>query len=204
MNVWFTRSNGESDHNNPANARFVPGEPPTFPVVIFDYRLACLEHGFARIGWPGTGDLRDRGWVERGKIVYEADRFKPHFRRYLAAFAAIKTGDLVLIPAGGAKYEVHLGLVVQRRGLQGEPSSRGARIAAYYYHHDLRSGHCFENAHRVDVRWARDEAGVYAAHVVRELGGLWPRAFGPVKAGHQHALRLASDVGLLQVTSDDQ
>ena len=65
MNIWFVRSNGNTGHNNPADDNYVPGEPPIFPNREFNYRLKCLDQGFARYGHPNTGDLREKiqqGW----------------------------------------------------------------------------------------------------------------------------------------------
>ena len=56
-NIWFVRSNGDTVHNDPSTPDYVPDEPPEFPKVECNYRLKCLKQGFARIGWPNTGDL---------------------------------------------------------------------------------------------------------------------------------------------------
>ena len=80
MKVWFARSNGNTGHNNPDSSRFVAGEPPDYPETAFNYRAIWLSGGFARIGWPATGDLRLPGWRDTGRAAYAVDEFKDlHF-----------------------------------------------------------------------------------------------------------------------------
>ncbi len=97
MNVWFARCNGETAHNNPATGLYVPGEPPTYPDRKFEYKHECIVGGFARIGWPASGDLRASNWREAALTAYP-DILDEHLT-YLDQFASIQVGDVMLIPA---------------------------------------------------------------------------------------------------------
>jgi hypothetical protein len=57
MNMWFTRSNGDTPLNNPNLLDYVQGEPPEYPKTAYDYHDKCLKQEFARIGWSNIGDL---------------------------------------------------------------------------------------------------------------------------------------------------
>lgn len=193
MNVWFTRCNGETGHNKPGTPRFVPGEPPIFPNRKFNYRDECLKDGFARVGWPASGDLRNPNWRSLAQRAYGAT-MRPHHVRYLEQFREILSGDLVLLPSYALKYEVYLGVVVPpRRSASGHASS-----TAYYYHHDVPTGDWYENAHRVDVDWTPTTEGVRRTFEVPEIGGLWLRGFGGVKTSVAKIMALAKDVGLIR------
>jgi hypothetical protein len=129
MRIWFIRCNGETAHNEPGTLRYVPGEPPTFPRREFNYRDECLCKGFARVGWPGSGDLRDPNWRTNAFRVY-GDLMKPHHVRFLEQFLSIRAGDLVLLPTYAKRYEVHLGIVIPPRRFEGPV--RPHDFAAYY------------------------------------------------------------------------
>ena len=181
--VWFVRSNGETAHADPTDpGLYVPGEPPG----EFDYRERCLELGFARIGWPNTGDLRAWG---RGRLAPGEYDLPSYVRRYLDQFAGICNGDLILIPAGAAKGDVHVGIVTNHNEVSAAPG-----IPAYYYHHDVPNGAPYECAHLVDVRWLREPGGEAIVRRVDRLGGLWLRAFGPVHAAAEQVMRLAAEL----------
>jgi hypothetical protein len=190
MSIWFVRCNGETGHNQPGTARFVPGEPPTFPNREFNYRDDCLCKGFARVGWPGSGDLRNQGWRATASHVY-GSVIQPHHLRFLEQFRDIEIGDIVLLPSYAKRYEVYIGEVVPPRIARAFPRTTGA----YYYYFDVAKGDWFENAHRVDVRWARQEAGLISRFSVPEIGGTWIRGFGQVKTGSSRI------VGLLRSAS---
>ncbi len=122
------------------------------------------------------------------------DNFVPgeHAPRYLAQFATIQVGDIVLIPAVACgQYRVHLGMAVRRGGERRELIHLSPGGSAYYFVSALP----FECAHRVDVSWAADKHGVFHVAQLPELGGLWRRAFGPVRRGRDRALFLARDFG---------
>lgn len=193
MSVWFIRCNGGTAHNQPGTARFVPGEPPRFPGREFNYINQCLEKGFARVGWPAAGDLREPQWRARASAVYGA-MLKAHHVRYLERFVRIVGGDLVLLPTSARKrYEVHVGVVIQPKRPQ--PEGTGT---AYYYYFDIQARDWYDNAHRVDVEWAKREDGRPRSFDIPEIGGTWIRGFGEVKAGRERVVRLARDSGLLR------
>lgn len=192
MRVWFIRCNGETAHNEPNTALFVPGEPPRFPDRKFNYRNACLEKGFARVGWPATGDLRDVKWRDRAMSAYGA-MMRKHHVRLLEQFFLIDVGDLVVLPSYKKQYEVHIGVVIS----PWRPQS-GRTGAAYYYYVDIEAGDWYDTAHRVDVRWARRDKGRPSLFDIPEIGGIWRRAFGEVKAGCERTVQLARDSGLIR------
>lgn len=193
MNIWFIRCNGETAHNQPGTSRFVPGEPPRWPSREFNYHDKCLEDGFARYGLPAAGDLREPRWRTRVRSAY-GSLFQPHQGRYLEQFAAINSGDLILLPAYTRRYDVHLGIVVPPR----QPARAGRWRTAYYYHYDIQNREWFDCAHRVDVDWARLPDGRPMVHDIPEIGGTWLRAFGEVKAAREHVLRLAKAYDLIR------
>jgi hypothetical protein len=193
MRVWFIRSNGETAHNEPGTPGFVPGEPPQFPKREFNYRDECLCKGFARVGWPAAGDLRHSDWRGRALHAY-ANMMREHHLHFLEQFVEIEPGDVVLVPTYQTRYQVYLGVVVRPR----RPEVHLDGIApAYYYHFDIAAGDWFDNAHRVDVRWARPPEGLFQVFDIPEIGGTWIRGFGEVKAGKERILRLAQTADLL-------
>ena len=185
MRIWFIRCNGETGHNQPGTARFVPGEPPTFPNRQFNYRDDCLCKGFARVGWPGSGDLRNEKWRATASRVY-GSVIQQHHLRLLERFREIAVGDIVLLPTYAKRYEVHIGEVIAPRFAPTSPQITGP----YYYYFDVANGDWFENAHRVDVRWARPQAGLFLRFSVPEIGGTWIRGFGQVKTGSSRIVKL--------------
>lgn len=192
MRIWFVRCNGYTAHNQPGSRFFVEGEPPTFPETKFNYKDECLTKGFARIGLPATGDLRHPWWRECGRTVYGDEWLTDSKIKEHEQFSSIYVGDLVVLPTDRIRYEVHLGIVV--------PSRMGVSLVApdraYYYFYNIASGDWFENAHRIDVKWARtgDE---FIAFDVPEIGGTWRRAFGQVLAASSRVIDLAEKAGLL-------
>ena len=197
MAVWFVRSNGVTCHNDPScSDLFVQGEAPSFPEKAFDYREKCLAEGFARIGWPNVGDLRRLGHGQLAVGGYGLTDVEPHVEKYLESFRGIVTGDFLVIPAGGRPGEVHLGKAVLRDRITRELLSIRPGTEAYYFFHDLGNGQWYECSHRVDVLWDRKPDGSFAVHEIPGLGGLWLRAFGPVRKGQDFVLGLASEVGL--------
>jgi predicted HNH restriction endonuclease len=188
MQAWFVRSNGDTQHNYPGSKLFVPGEPPVYPQTAFDYRTVCLEKGFARLGMPGTGDLKKPDWRDclrrvYGKSVHKGDE------RALEQFASIEVGDVVLIPAGRGRNMVHIGIAVSAPG-------GGLGGSAYYYHYDVAHGDWFENAHRVNVLWARQCDG--SATLFKIQGIQYRQKLSRLVAANSSAIAEAKKAGLLE------
>lgn len=195
MNVWFVRSNGKTAHNNPMTPDFVPGEPPMFPETYHNYRQKCLDDGFARLGWPNTGDLRQPGLNRLAINGYTLAGLQDRYRNYLRDFKSILTGDLILIPADVHQYDVHLGVVVRRDRDTREVISREPGISAYYYYHDVANEQWYECAHRVDVLWDQDAEGCFRVHHIEGIA--WRVAFSSVMKGSTTAIELARLANLI-------
>lgn len=189
MDVWFVRSNGETGHNQPGTKLYVPGEPPNFPARVFNHRLDCLAGGFARIGWPASGDLHELGWRVRARDAY--GEITSRHLVYLERFANIRLGDLMVMPAEREKFDVHLGIVIPN----GKRPQARPRSVPYYYHYDVRAGEWYEDAHKVPVLWNRESAGGWAVVSIPHLGGLWPTAFGRVVRAKNEIIDLAKQAG---------
>ena len=195
MAVWFVRSNGDTLHNEPGSTRFVPGERPVFPDKTFNYREECLRDGFARVGWPATGDLRQPNWEERARSVYGSS-WDTRYRKYLAQFATIRTGDVMVMPARAEVGAVHVGAVLLREPETTRILSVRHGLPAYRYFYSPESGARFENAHRVGVLWDAEETGAPGVHVVQGLGGPWRRFFTRLEASSTELVLLAQSLGL--------
>jgi hypothetical protein len=182
MAYWFTTSHGNTCHNEPGTSNYVEGEPPKFPLTLINYREKCLFDGFARIGYPNTGDLMDIG---RGRLASEGYSFfdietiskSSLTQNQLRKFASILAGDYILLPAFEGEFMVHFGIVltVNREVI---PPYINPRPNAYYYYHDVANGAYYECAHRVNVKWCKDENGDFREFYLPEIGGLWRQAFG--------------------------
>jgi hypothetical protein len=186
VDIWFVRCNGTTGHNQPGTRLYVPGEPPKYPEREFRYKSECIIGGFARIGWPGAGDLRAPDWRLKARIAYP-DIADEHLG-YLEAFSAIAVGDLVLIPADRDKGDVRIGIVTE------PPPGRCPHfdgLHPYHYYFDISRGEWFENAHRVSVRWAPRFATLSC------LGRVWPKAFGQVVKGSEEVIAAAAEHSLL-------
>lgn len=195
MNVWFVRANGETVHNGSSIPNYVPGEPPEYPETKHNYRAKCLSEGFARIGWPNTGDLHQPGLNRLAVEGYTFASLESRYQDYLTQFASIRTGDLILLPADAAQYEVHIGVVVLRDRITRQITSRTPGQKAYYYYHDIPNRQWYECAHRVDVAWAADSAGSFS---VRPIEGIaWRLAFSPVVKVKDKAITIAREAYLL-------
>lgn len=176
--LYFVRANGDTSHNEPGTPAFVPGEPPTSPDAYFNYAGYSLTHGFARIGWPDTGDLRSVPAKERARALgYTFASLPQHVRKYLDAFRDIPVGGVVLIPDpdAAAPGTLYVGTVTR----------------PYHYVPD----HPYECAHRVGVAWDRDPAG-WATYSADELGigirgGWWLWAFHRLGGARWSDLRAA-------------
>lgn len=187
MNVWFIRSNGETAHNKPGSKLFVAGELPRFPEQKFNYRLECLQGGFARVGWPAVGDLRIAGWRTRGRDAY-GTAFSSRYIGYLEGFSAIRPRDIVLMPSERSKYDVHIGAVCK-------PTDSSSHTP-YFYQYQAARGDRFENAHRIPVAWARTPSGEWTSINVEGLGGLWLKGFARVDSAKDEVLRHAAEAGI--------
>jgi hypothetical protein len=193
MSVYFVRSNGCSVHSlKDRPEEYVEGEP-TGP---FNYRLKCLEDGFARIGWPNTGDLLQQEARRLAPRGYSLKSISEQHRRYVQQWSDLRVGELVVIPADAEPYEVHLGVVVRRSidTRQEIPAPLGS--PAYYYFHDLPNGDWYECAHRVDVRWQVDSRGVPVVHCFPQIGGTWRRAFSRLSSARSWIEKAAHEAGL--------
>jgi len=121
---------------------------------------------------------------------------KQHHVRFLEQFVSVALGDLVLLPTYQKRYQVYLGIVVRPRRLGN--ADRTQNTVAYYYHFDLAGGDWYDNAHRVDVDWAKPQAGMFSTFDIPEVGGTWIRGFGQVQSGVHRIVRLAESAGLLR------
>ena len=169
------------------------GEPPAFPDRKFNYRKECLDKSFARVGWPGTGDLREPTWQSQARQTYGSMMKRHHFG-YLELFVQIRPGDLVLLPTDRRYCQVHLGIVVPPR----RPKLARAGTPAYYYYFDIPGLNWYENAHRVDVNWAKGADGAHGEFNIPGIGGTWRRGFGQVTAGEPLVIQMAKAAGLLR------
>ncbi len=108
---YFIRANGNTFHNNPDDqARYIPGEPPKYPATEFNAVNYCLRYGVARIGWPGTVDLRPH--VDMDKYLRNYDKkYWVKVRRYLLEFRDIRLGSIVLVPDASASGDIYVGEV---------------------------------------------------------------------------------------------
>jgi hypothetical protein len=193
MNVWFVRSNVDTSHNQPSTPNYVPGEPPDYPVTKFDYRGKCLAEGFARIGWPNTGDLRNMGEGRLAVNGYTFESLDEFSKSCLTEFRLIRTGDLILIPAG-PRHHYHIGVVVLRERYTREISCIRPGLEAYYYYHNIEGGQWYECAHRVDVLWDREPDGSFGVHNIEGVP-YRVRFSGLIEAEHR-AIQVARRVGL--------
>lgn len=199
MDFWFTTSHGDTIHNQPGTPNYVEGEPPQYPLVKINYRVKCLEDGFARIGYPNTGDLNERG---RGRLALNGYSFSnvetvSHSKltqRQLNQFANIKAGDYILIPADEDQYQVHFGSVLTSDKKIVKPYIN-PRIKAYYYYYDIAKGDYYECAHRVNGKWSMDENGEFGVFEVPEIGGIWRQAFGQLHKASERLHNIARNVG---------
>lgn len=181
MKIWFIRTGGDTPLNNPYSPDYVPGEPPEYPKTYYNYREKCLEEGFARIGWPNTGDLREINPKRLAPNGYNFQSIEPIHQKFLLKFKSIKAGDLILIPSIEATYSVYLGiaLTVDKHKV---PPYMNPRPDAYYYYYNLDLGDWYECAHRVNVQWAKDSTGEFTIFQINELESInWRLAFSEVK-----------------------
>ena len=206
MDFWFTTSHGNTCHNQPGNPNYVEGEPPKYPLVEINYREKCLNDGFARIGYPNTGDLNEPG---RGRLAPNGYSFSnvetisksPLTQGQLTKFATIKAGDFILIPANAdeEQYMVHFGMVLSIDKGIFRPYIN-PRPNAYYYYYDIAKGDYYECAHRVNVLWAKDKNGDFGVFHVPEIGGTWRMAFGQLHKATKMLLIIARKAGFFSIT----
>lgn len=180
MNIWFVRSNGETMHNNPNTVDYIPGEPPEYPKREFNYREKCLKQGFARYGWPNTGDLTIENPIRLAPLSYSFQDIDKRYQTYLFKFSSIKAGDLILIPADEDYGDVHLGIALTIDGKKVAPYIE-PRPNAYFYYHNISEGDWYDCAHRINVLWARTEQSEYSIfHIQTIPSTVWILAFSQV------------------------
>jgi hypothetical protein len=199
MDFWFTTSHGFTCHNQPGTPNYVEGEPPQYPLVQINYRQKCIREGFARIGYPNTGDLRQLGHgrlAPKGYSISDVETISGSrfTKNQLNRFANIKAGDYILIPADEEPFQVHLGLVLTNKREIVQPYIH-PRINAYYYYYDLAKGDYYECAHRVNVFWVNNENGDIRVIDVPEIGGIWRMAFGQLQSIPNRLLHLTRIFG---------
>ena len=196
MNIWFTRSGSEyTPLNNPNSLDYVPGEPPIFPKTNYNYRQKCLSDGFARIGWPNTGDLTQKNPVRLAPNGYDFNSIEKNHQLDLKQFSSIRAGDFILIPADEDRGDVHLGIVLTKEKRKVLPYIE-PRPLAYFYYYDIENGDYYECAHRVNVLWAKDGdefAIIHSNEVAQPY--IWNGAFSPVK-NEERIFPLAQEYGL--------
>ena len=195
MKVWFVRANGSSLHGQRGHPLYMPEEKLG---SVFDLTSTCLRNGFARIGWPATGDLNDDNWLKRGIEAYGSEVLNKIHQRYLSQFRRIETADVITMPGFRGKH-VYVGRVVKRLPEDRDQVSYERRVRAYYWHHDPTNEDWFEAAHRVDVLWAIDRQGKFLQFPVSGISGLWQKAFGEVVKGAGDAKKCAREAGLYQI-----
>jgi len=157
---FFICVNGDTAHNNPAETDcYVRNEPPQWPETFFNYADLCLSRGFIRIGWPGTGDLRQFEQIPLRTRCYGS--FKPRVRRYLDEFRRIPQRSIVLMPDKERPGVIYI----------------GETTSAYAHSPELP----IECAHRIRVKWDRRN-GCFATYSATGLQisiqhGFWKYAF---------------------------
>jgi len=193
MECWFTTSHGDTVHNNPETNNYVPGEPPLHTSSrMINYRKECLKKGFARVGWPNTGDLRQdhRGEGRLAPEGYSFSSITGTQQNCLENFSKILAGDFIIIPADEEVGNVHLGIVLTTDKLLIPPYLE-PRPNAYFYHHNISAGDYYECAHRVNVKWAMDVEGDFQRFQISKFGGVWRQPFSHVIQQKDHLFQLA-------------
>jgi len=166
---YFVRANGETLHNNPRRTEaFVAGEPPEYPQTYFNGLSFCFRENIVRIGWPDTGDLRTRDRKGALARAYSLQTVPEHVKGYLETFRSIRPGSVVLVPNKDATGDIYIAQVT----------------SGYDYYHSVPT-HPYEHAHRVGVRWDRDQRNqpiIYHASLlgIPIRGGFWTRAFAVI------------------------
>jgi hypothetical protein len=185
MDYWFTTSHGETEHVDPSTPDYVPGEPHLFPKPNINYREKCLLDGFARVGWPNAGDLKNNYVGRLAPGGYSFQSLEKYKQGYLRNFAAIKAGDYIIIPADSDSHVstgvVHFGFVLSQ-DKKICPPYINPRPDAYYFYHDIANGDYYECAHRVNVKWARNENSEFAEYHIKNMGGIWRKAFSKINS----------------------
>jgi hypothetical protein len=131
---------------------------------------------------PGSGDLRQPQWRQTARTAYPD--IGDEQLQYLADFATVEVGDIMLIPAYRDKFDVRIGVVAA------PPTSRAPAfdgVHAYHYYYDITKGDWFENAHRVSVEWAARFATLSC------LGRVWLKMFGRIVKGSDEVIAAAAE-----------
>jgi len=167
MKYFFVRVNGPTLHDDPCNKEcFVDFEPKAFKRGRYsNYLNYCFENDIVRMGWPDTGDLRIKEREGAKANCYTLLTIKPYVRQYLLDFSSIQPGSIILVPNRDKSGDIYVCEVVQ----------------AYWYD---TSGP-YECAHRVGVKWNRDNIGQPVLYKAEQLGivigGWWLRAFHEIR-----------------------
>lgn len=163
MKFYFVRVNGPTLHDNPKKSDCYVGiEPESFKRHGYsNYLNYCFENDIVRMGWPDVGDLRKDNRSGAKANCYNLFSLKEHIRGYLLAFSLIQPGSILIVPNRDKSGDIYICEVVQ----------------AYWYD---TSGP-YECAHRVGVKWDRDNQGQPILYTAEKLavpiGGWWLRAF---------------------------
>ena len=205
MKFWFTASRGKTCHNQPSSPNYVKGEPPLYPKNEINYRIKCLNEGFARIGYPNTGnlDLNEFGHgrlAPNGYTFTDVDTISKSSltKGQLRKFSTIKAGDIIMMPADKERFQIHFGMVLKKDKMPVMPDA-DHRPNAYYYYYDLAQGDYYECAHRVNVRWAKDGNGRFDVFFIPEIKGTWIKAFGQFDKARYRILQMATEAGFFDV-----
>jgi hypothetical protein len=194
MDFWFTTSHGDTRHNQPRTHNYVHGEPPIYPRTAINYREKCLRDGFARIGYPNTGDLRNNYINRLASLGYSYYDLEDTTQIQLRSFAEIKAGDFVVIPADEDMYEIHLGMVLTKERRIVRPYIN-PKPNSYYFYFDIEKGDYYECAHRVNVQWAKDENDNFSIYSIPEIGGVWRQAFSHLHKASERLQQLTKKAG---------
>ena len=198
MDCYFTTSHGDTLHNNPGTKDYVAGEPPiNSSSRMINYRIECLVKGFARVGWPNTGDLRPDHFGESRLAPegYSFSSLSKSQRNCLENFSKILAGDLIIIPADEETGVVHLGIVLTKDHQFILPYI-DPRPSAYFYFYDIPNGDYYECAHRVNVKWAKGENNEFMTFHVKGLSGIWRNPFSRVLQQKETIIQFARKVKL--------
>lgn len=166
---YFIRANGNTGHNDPANAAcYVPGEPPKHPDNYYNGLAYCFAKNIVRLGWPDVGDLRSKDG--RGALAqcYRYETLPTDKKRYLDTFRNIRVGSIILVPDKDSPGDVYIAEVT----------------GPYNYFHDVPYDP-YEHAHRFPAKWDRDKNGRPITYKASRLGigirgGFWLKAFFPI------------------------
>lgn len=167
MGYYFVRVNGPTLHDNPKKIDcFVAVEPESFKRDGYsNYLSYCFENDIVRMGWPDVGDLSKGNRLGAKANCYNLSTLKIYIRGYLSGFSNIQPGSVLIVPNRDNSGDIYICKVVK----------------PYWYD---TSGP-YECAHRVGVKWDRNNQGKPVLYTNEQLGiskgGWWLRAFQEIK-----------------------